>query len=299
MKGKVFSAYGKNYTVVLNDNEEVINCTLRGRFKLLDSRLSNPIVVGDNVIVKKINAEDYIIEKLEKRKNYIARKSTKLSKESQLLASNIDQVIIISSILNPKFVYGFVDRVIALCEAFGVSVKLVINKTDLLKEKNKDLIEIENIYKKLGYFLCSTSIEKNYLELKPFFEKKTSVVIGQSGVGKSTLINYFLPNIDLRTNIVSSYNQKGKHTTSYAKMYKINNNSFIIDTPGVRKFGFFNLKKEEFKLYFTEIFEASKFCKYNNCNHINEPKCNVIKMVEKNMISLKRYNNYLSMFYDG
>jgi len=276
----------------------IVECRLRGKLRLTETKNTNPVSVGDLVEVSKSINEEHNIDKIYPRLNYIIRKSNNLSKQTQILASNIDLVFIIASIKKPKTSRGFIDRILVTSEAYRIPAILFFNKVDLCStEELEEINRMKEIYSKINYkvFYGSANqlIELNYF--KSLFKSKTTLITGHSGVGKSTFINAIDPNLHLKTGIISEFSNKGKHTTTFAEMFAIDADSFIIDTPGIKDFGIVEIDKNELSHYFPEIFSASQYCKYNNCKHINEPNCQVVEEVKDGIIDIDRYYSYLSM----
>ena len=301
MKGIVIKSTGSWYDVI-NDAGEIIPCRLRGKFRISGNKNTNPVVVGDHVDF--ILAEDqsgYITE-IEKRKNYIDRKSTKLSKINHLIASNIDMAFLVITLKEPRTSSGFVDRFLIAAEGFRIPVCLVFNKIDLCTPKEFEVVHtIAAMYTQVGYdtVLASTIQNIGMDELKEKMQGKVSLFSGHSGVGKSAIINTLYPDLNLKIGEISAYHQKGKHTTTFAQMFPIGQDTFIVDTPGIKEFGLIQYSKEEIRDYFPEIRAYNNCCKFNNCLHVHEPECAVIKAVEEGKIPSSRYANYLAILQDN
>jgi len=301
-KGLVFRTTGAQNTVKLADTNRIIDCSIKGKIRLKDLRTTNPVVVGDKVIVEideKTNTGNII--KIEERENYIIRRSTNLSKEGQVLAANIDQLFVIVTINSPVTSLMFIDRLLLTAEAYNIPAKIIFNKIDIYnKEETEKLGEYAYIYDSIGYKCLFTSVLKEIgiKELISELEGKVSLFSGHSGTGKSSLINIIMPGLNLKTGEISDYHRKGKHTTTFACMHELFTDTYIIDTPGVKAFGLLDIDKKELFHFFPEIFNASKDCKYYNCTHNLEPDCNVVKEVENGKIPLSRYENYLSILLD-
>jgi ribosome biogenesis GTPase len=262
-------------------------------------KTTNPIAVGD-IVDFKIDEKtgEGVIVKIYPRKNYIIRKSINLSKKAHILAANIDQAILMVTLVQPKTYPEFIDRFLVSAQAYGIPAKIVFNKIDLYDDKTlKDMNNLIQTYKAIGYECYSISA-KNKIgvdEIAKLLSNKISVIAGHSGIGKSTLINIIDPTLNIKTNEISEMHKSGMHTTTYPEMHTLNNNGYIIDTPGVKGFGIVDIEKEEISHYFPEIFTISENCQYNNCTHSHEPDCAVKQAVENNEISETRYKSYISL----
>ena len=297
--GKVIQSTGKWYKVSVN--QEIIDCRIPGKFRLLDTGDTNPVAVGDSVSITVGDDGKGMIDKIHERINYIPRKATRSGRDEQVLVSNIDRAWVVQSIKMPTVKRGFIDRFLVACEAYEIPAGVIINKTDLLDESNHaELDAITDTYESIGYPVLQTSIEKSdTIELlKDETKDRTSVLIGHSGVGKTSLINCLAPDIDLTVGDISSYSEKGKHTTTYARLLKLSYGGFIVDTPGIKEFGLVNIEPYELSLFFPEMREPRQACKFNNCTHSHEPKCGVIEAFERGEIDPQRYQSYLNML-DG
>ncbi len=296
--GRVYRSTGSWYEVHL-DNGDIIPCRTVGKLRLKNLKVTNPIAVGDYV---KIKGDDHektgsILEICD-RKNYVIRQSPRKKHYLHIIASNIDQAIIIATIREPMLKQGFIDRFLLMTEPFDIPVHIVFNKSDLYTEDDiSTYLYLKEIYEKIGYnvHLVSAIEQEGTAELLNIFSKKTSLIGGQSGVGKSSLINAMLPDMDLRTMEVSDYSGKGQHTTTFAEMYTIDTNTHIIDTPGIKTLSFNYLEITDVAHNFREFFEVSDRCKFNNCMHRNEPKCAVKDSLENGTISELRYFNYIQI----
>jgi ribosome biogenesis GTPase len=280
---------------VLNSKNEIVECRLRGKFRVKGIKTTNPVSVGDIVDYEE---ETNTIVKIHKRKNYIIRKSIKLSKQSHIIASNIDQAVLIVSLKQPRTSTGFIDRFLVTAEAYHIPGTIVFNKIDLLSAQDYDkLDQIIDIYEGIGYHCLRTSVKQaiNLDLFKALFTKKISLLSGHSGVGKSALINTIDPDLGLKTGDISEYHAKGMHTTTFAEMFKLDDDSFIIDSPGIKELGLVEFEKQELGHRFPEIVKYQHNCKYNNCLHVNEPGCAVKQAVEDGRINVSRYGNYLNM----
>lgn len=296
-KGIVIKSTGNLYHV-RTENREIISCTLKGQFRIHGIKTTNPIAVGDHIQFIKDQKQPYgLITDIEERKNYITRKSINLSRISHVLVANIDRVFLIISMRNPLTPLGFIDRFLTAAESFRIETIIVFNKTDLYQEADlKQLDKLQSLYKDIGYKCLSISaINKEGLEdLKLLMQNKVSFFGGQSGVGKSTIINTVDDNLKLQTGIISDYNKHGKHTTAYTEMFELAFGGYIVDSPGIKEFGLIQFKKEEVSHYFPEMLRLLSQCKFNNCTHTHEPQCAVKEAFEKGKIAISRYQNYIS-----
>ncbi len=300
MNGIVLKSTGHWYEV-MDSQKNKINCRLRGKFRNEGIKNTNPIVVGDHIQYKLMDDGTGYITHIEKRKNYIDRKSTKLSKISHLIASNIDKAFLVITIRDPRTSLGFIDRFLVAAEGFRIPCTLVFNKMDIYNSKDLEVVDyLSNLYKKIGYDLIHTSTvtQEGIETLKSKMSGNVSLVSGHSGVGKSALINRVFPGLDLKVGEISEYHKKGKHTTTFAQMFPLNEDSYIIDTPGIKEFGLIEYSKEEIRDYFPEIRAFNNQCRFSNCSHVHEPGCEVIKAVEEGKISSSRYLNYLAILQD-
>jgi len=294
--GKVIQSTGKWYKVSIDG--DVVDCRIPGKFRLLDIGDTNPIAVGDQVEVTIGDDGKGMIDEIHQRKNYIPRQATRSGRDEQILVSNIDRAWVVQSIKMPAVKRGFIDRFLVACEAYEIPAGVIINKTDLLNESNQaELESITETYTDIGYPVLQTSIEEpeSIDLLIEETKNKTSVLVGHSGVGKTSLINCLDPNIDLTVGDVSSYSEKGKHTTTYARLLELEYGGFIVDTPGIKEFGLVNIEPYELSLFFPEMREPRQYCKFNNCTHNHEPKCGVVAAFERGEIDPERYNSYLNI----
>ena len=297
--GLVIKSTGSWLTVRKEDGS-VISCKIKGSFRIRGIRNTNPVAVGDYVHLL-IDGDHGIIREIDPRKNYIIRKSSKLSKDTQIIAANIDQAFLVVTLIFPKISTEFIDRFLVTAEAYRIPSIIIFNKTDLYdEEKTKELQKVKSVYEGAGYKSINISaVDGTNLEkIKDLMKNKISLIAGQSGVGKSTILNAIDSNLNLRTEIISKSHKTGKHTTSYAEMHFLNFGGSVIDTPGIKGFGLVDFEKEEIYHYFPEIFKASKNCEYNNCNHTHEMNCAVKKSLEKGLISESRYRNYIKILED-
>lgn len=261
---------------------------------------TNPIAVGDNVVFEMEVDGKGVINKIEERKNYIIRKSINLSKQSHILAANIDQAFLIVTLAMPRTSAGFIDRFLLTAEAYHIPVHIIFNKIDLFEDDEvlmNELGDFIGIYERIGYRCHKVSATKNIHVnlLRELAKDKTTLIAGHSGVGKSTLVNSMDANLNLRVGEISTVHLKGKHTTTFAEMHPLSGGGFIIDTPGIKELGLVDMEKEEISDYFPEIRQLKSHCKFNNCLHLNEPQCAIIKAVEEGAIAASRYNSYLGV----
>lgn len=294
MKGLVIKNTGSWYTVLMDDGLTA-DCKIKGNFRLRGIRSTNPIAVGDRVEVK----DGFIIE-IEDRRNYIIRKSINLSKQSHILAANVDQALLVVTVSKPETSTTFIDRFLASAEAYRVPVILIFNKTDLLSDDELHYQQMMiQLYETIGYECRAISAERGdgIEELRPLLEGKITLLSGNSGVGKSTIINRLVPTANQRVADISDAHQTGMHTTTFSEMIPLEN-GWLIDTPGIKGFGTFDMEREELTSYFKEIFEFSKQCRFSDCTHTHEPGCAVLKAVEEHYIAQSRYQSYLSMLED-
>lgn len=305
MKGLVIKNTGYWYTV-LTDEGGTVDCKIKGNFRLKGIRSTNPVAVGDRVTIQPNQEGTAFITDIEDRRNYIIRKSQNLSKQSHILAANVDQAVLVVTINYPETSTTFIDRFLASAEAYSVPVILAFNKRDLLSAEELHYQDMMmQLYDTIGYTCLSISATENIGidELTTLLQGKITLFSGNSGVGKSTLLNAILPNANLRTSEISDAHNTGMHTTTFSEMLPLlkdttENNGWVIDTPGIKGFGTFDMEPEEICSYFKEIFKFSKDCRFNNCTHTHEPGCAVIQAIEDHYIALSRYNSYLSMLND-
>ena len=303
MKGVVLKSTGSWYQVRSFESGELFNCRIKGKFRVAGIKSTNPIAVGD---VVHFHLEDHqegqgIISAIQDRKNYIVRKSVNLSKQVHIIASNMDQALLVTTLAQPMTSTGFMDRFLSTAEAYSIPTTIVFNKIDLYEEEEMMELEYrEAVYSAIGYKVLKTSAMQGIgLEkLKEELKDKTTLLSGHSGVGKSTLVNAVEPNLDLRTGTVSLSHRKGQHTTTFAEMHPLRMGGDVIDTPGIKGFGMVNMKKEEISHFFPEIFALSEQCRFHNCMHLNEPECAVKSALEENKIAPTRYESYLNQLND-
>lgn len=297
VKGRVIQSTGSWYKVETGEDEP-LECRLPGRFRLGDSELTNPLAVGDYVQVSFNEDGTGTIEEIEDRDNAIIRKATHGRQGGQVLAANVDCAIVVQSVRKPKLKEGFIDRFLVTCEAYHLTPLIVINKMDLAKDRDRRFIDdLQELYTGLGYDFMTTSIhDKKSLEaLKSYLKDQTSVFVGPSGVGKTSLLNALDPELELPVKEVSSYSQKGRHTTTFARLLTLHFGGWLVDTPGIREFGLMDIEPTELSLYFPEMIEPRRHCKFYNCTHSHEPKCGVMAAYEAGEIDPGRYQSYLQM----
>ena len=300
MKGLVIKNTGSWYTVKTDDGQ-LIESKIKGNFRLKGIRSTNPVAVGDYVEIITNQEGTAFISAIGDRRNYIIRKSPNLSKQSHILAANVDQALLVVTVNYPQTSTTFIDRFLASAEAYSVPVVLVFNKHDLLSEEELHYEKMMcTLYETVGYKCVEISAEtgEGVEQLFPILKDKISLLSGNSGVGKSTLINRLIPHASQRTAEISDAHNTGMHTTTFSEMIELPGGGYLIDTPGIKGFGTFDIEKEELTSYFKEIFHFSKDCRFSNCTHTHEPGCAVIKAVEDHFIAASRYQSYLSMLED-
>ena len=302
MKGLVTKSTGSWYQVLEQETGRFYEARIRGKFKLIKTRLTNPLAVGDRVEFSLEQDDVAWITKIEPRKNYLIRKSVNLSKEAHIIASNIDVACFIYTLIHPETSLGFLDRFLACCEAYNIKPLILFNKMDILNEAARELVEeTEALYQKIGYqtLEISSYSKLNLDTLQDIIKDQVSVFFGHSGSGKSTLVNALQPDLNLKTTEISASQLKGKHTTTFAQMHFWDFGGSVIDTPGVREFAMIDVEKEEIQHYFPEIFRVGRACKFHNCMHINEPKCAVLQQLETGEIEETRYATYLKLMEEA
>jgi ribosome biogenesis GTPase len=297
-KGTVLKSTGSRYRILSGDGK-TIECSIKGKLRIKDLRTTNPVAVGDNVMfeIDKKTRSGIITEVLD-RKNYILRKASNLSKHSQIIAANIDQVFLMITIILPETPVEFIDRFLITAEAYRVPATIVINKTDLYGEYELDKLNyIVSMYRKIGYECLQVSVkEQTGIDaLRLLMKDKINLVSGNSGVGKTTLLNTFNPELNLKTDQISDYHKQGKHITTFPEMHPMPFGGFVIDTPGIRGFGVVDMERGEIYHFFREIFRVSRDCRFHNCLHLDEPGCAVRSAVEKGEIDFLRYRSYLNI----
>ena len=302
MKGLVIKNTGSWYSVK-TDEGNLVECKIKGNFRLKGIRSTNPVAVGDRVEIVTNQEGTAFISGIEDRRNYIIRKSQNLSKQSHIIAANVDLAFLVATIAHPQTSTTFIDRFLASAEAYSVPVVIVFNKVDLLQD-NEDAMRyldmMVNLYETVGYRCVRVSAVtgEGLDQLQSMLHDQITLLSGNSGVGKSTIINRLLPGVNLRTAEISEAHDTGMHTTTFSEMLPLPQGGYLIDTPGVKGFGSFDMQPEEIGSYFKEIFHFSKDCRFSNCTHTHEPGCAVIKAVEDHYIALSRYQSYLGMLKD-
>ncbi len=300
MKGLVIKSTGSWYQV-LSDTGQRVDCRIQGKFRLKDIKTTNPIAVGDRVEFElEPELETGVITQLEERKNYIIRKSVNLSKQAQIIAANLDQAFLIVTLASPRTSLGFIDRFLVTAEAYDISASLIFNKLDLFSNEGLEILaEYEQIYTDLGYPCYHVSAREgtNIEQIKTLLKDQVTLISGHSGVGKSTLINAILPEAEVKTGAVSYWSDKGQHTTTFAEMYTLPFGGYLIDTPGIRELGVFDIEPQELGRLFPEFRERMGDCRFHNCRHINEPGCAVLTALENGEIEPSRYDSYLSIYH--
>ena len=300
MRGLVIKNTGSWYTVKTDDGQ-LIESKIKGNFRLKGIRSTNPVAVGDYVQLITNQEGTAFISSIEDRQNYIIRKSPNLSKQSHILAANVDQALLVVTVNYPQTSTTFIDRFLAGAEAYRVPVIIIFNKTDLLTEEELHYQKMmRTLYETIGYqcIELSAATGEGVDELRSFIKEKKSLLSGNSGVGKSTLINQLIPDAEQRTAEISEAHNSGMHTTTFSEMLELPEGGYLIDTPGIKGFGTFDIEKEELTSYFKEIFHFSENCRFSNCTHTHEPGCAVIRAVEDHYIAASRYQSYLSMLED-
>ena len=299
--GLVIRNTGSWYTVKTDDGGQLIDCKIKGNFRLKGIRSTNPVAVGDHVTLVPNNEGTAFITEIADRRNYIIRKASNLSKQSHIIAANVDQAMLVVTVNYPQTSTTFIDRFLASAEAYRIPVVLIFNKVDILDDDELRYLDMMiNLYETVGYECRSISAElgDGVETVMQLLEGKVTVLSGNSGVGKSTLINRLLPDANLRTAEISDAHNTGMHTTTFSEMLPLPSGGYIIDTPGIKGFGTFNIEPEELSGYFKEIFRFSRDCRFSNCTHTHEPGCAVLKAVEDHYIAASRYQSYLSMLED-
>jgi len=300
MQGLITKSTGSWYQVQTPSGQK-FDCRIKGKFRIKGITTTNPLAVGDVVdFDMEPDQETGVITNLHIRKNYIIRKSINLSKQAQIIAANLDQALLIVTLASPRTSLGFIDRFLVTAEAYAIPAMLIFNKLDLFSGEGLEILaDYAAVYANIGYpcYEVSALEGTNINEVKALLKDKVTLFSGHSGVGKSTLINVLLPELELRTGEVSEWSDKGMHTTTFAEMFELPQGGFIIDTPGIRELGVIDIEKHELGRYFPEIRSRMEDCRFKNCRHINEPGCAVLQAVENGEIELSRYESYLSIYH--
>ena len=300
MQGLVIRNTGSFYQVKTSDGE-IVNCRIKGKFRIQGIKSTNPVAVGDYVTFSVTPEGEGLISEIAERKNYVVRRPANLSKQRHIIAANVDQALLIVTVNYPETSTTFIDRFLATCEAYRVPAKIIINKKDLYSEEELEYMHnLMFLYEQIGYqcFAVSALTGDEVDNVRELLMGRVSLLSGNSGVGKSSLINAVCPDFKAKTGEISEIHNKGMHTTTFSEMFELDEGTYLIDTPGIKGFGTIDFEKEEVGHFFPEIFNISKECRFGNCTHVHEPGCAVIKAVEESYISQSRYNSYLSVMED-
>lgn len=299
LTGVVYRSTGSWYQVRLDGQSQLVDARVRGKLRLQEQALTNPIAVGDLVFVEESAENEYVITGFRDRENVLIRKSIKKTDHAQIIAANVTQALCIQSIRKPTPKEGFIDRFLVTCEAYGIKPLVLFTKMDLARKKEDMLFkEYQERYQQLGYTILSSRIDEqqSLLAVQKTLKDQTTVLTGHSGVGKSSLLNAIDPSLDLKIGKVSESNQKGMHTTTFATMFDLSFGGKVIDTPGIKEFGLFNISSEELGLYFRDFDAFRNQCKYDNCSHLHEPGCKIMQAVEDGVLDPFRYDSYIRMY---
>lgn len=301
-EGLVIKVTGKEY-LIKTDGNKTYKCVIKGNLRTKEFKATNPVAIGDIVEFEWDEEKNLgFIREIKDRKNYIIRKSAKLSKQFQIIAANIDRAFLVATLINPPTSTEFIDRFLATAEAYNIPATIIFNKIDLYTtdELQEDLFFLENVYKEIGYDVIKISVteNKNLEEVIEATKNKINLFTGHSGVGKSSLIKALIPGIEIKIGSLSEYHLKGKNTTSHSEMFELPYGGYLIDTPGIKGFGLYEFKKEELSHFFPEIFKIGQNCEFNDCTHTHEPGCAVKQAVEEGLIAYTRYESYLDIFFD-
>jgi len=300
MKGLITKSTGSWYQVQTDEGGK-IDCRIKGKFRTKGIVTTNPIAVGDVVDFEMEPDQDTgVITNLHQRKNYIIRKSINLSKQAQIIAANLDQALLVVTLASPRTSLGFIDRFLVTAEAYDIPALLIFNNLDLFSDEGLEVLAYyKNVYERIGYPCFEVSaLECTNIEIvQELLKDKVTLFSGHSGVGKSSLINRLLPDLDLRTHQISDWSEKGMHTTTFAEAFELPQGGFIIDTPGIRELGVIDIEKQELSHFFPEMRQRMHDCRFSNCRHINEPGCAVLEALENGEIEPSRYDSYLSIYH--
>ena len=300
LRGTVVRNTGSLYEVK-TDEGQLVPCRVKGNFRLRGIRSTNPVAVGDRVVLTDSGVDVAYIVEIEERRNYIIRKASNLSKQSHILAANLDQAVLMVTLVRPETTTTFIDRFLASAEAYRVPVILAFNKMDDLTDQEREQTEaLISLYQNIGYncYLLSAAEGRGIDPLLAEMQGKVTLLAGHSGVGKSTLLNYLVPGANVRTAEISSVHGSGMHTTTFSELFELPGGGSVIDIPGIKGFGTFDMEAEEVSHYFREFFETSAECRFSNCTHTQEPGCAVLEAIERGEIALSRYESYISMLGD-
>lgn len=300
MQGLIIKSTGSWYRVLSQEGKE-IDCRIKGKFRIRGITTTNPLAVGDHVEFEmEPDQETGIIIRLAERRNYIIRKSINLSRQAQIIAANLDQAYLIVTLASPRTSLGFIDRFLVTAEAYDIPAGIIFNKLDLFSDEGLEILaDYQSIYTSIGYpcYQVSAMNHTNIGQVKELLTDKVTLFTGHSGVGKSTLINAILPDLELKTGEISDWSDKGQHTTTFAEMFRLPFGGFLIDTPGIRELGIIDIEKQELGHFFPEMRSRMKDCRFHNCRHINEPGCAVLEALEEGEIEPSRYESYLSIYH--
>lgn len=301
MQGLIMRTTGSWYEIKA-ENGTIYKGRLRGKMKLGGIKATNPIAVGDRVEfeMENIDTQTVAIYKILERDNYLVRQSVHKTAHIHIIAANLDQAMLVVTLAMPRTSLGFIDRFLVTCEAYSIPVLIVFNKQDLLSQFEKEELEnIRNLYESLGYRTLAVSAlaDANFTDLEKRLDKKKTLIVGHSGVGKSTLLNRLVPDLALKTGEISNFSEKGKHTTTFAEMFEVREDTYFIDTPGIKELGLFEMEKAEISHYFPEMLKFLNQCRFPNCTHLHEPNCKVLEAVENAEIAESRYRSYIGMVF--